>query len=308
MNESLKPPFTLRQALRLAGYLAAFLAAAWAGDRLLGSAAHAALLASRNRFSVMYSGKARAEVLIMGNSRSVNGFHAPSMERRLGKTCFHLGYNGVSASVAECLLADYLERNPAPRLVLFEATLIQGGLSVADKLNAFRGESPRMGALVDSGWPEMALPSRLSLLYRHNSDFWLRSFYYLLHDDQGWINRGLLTPRGREGLRRMPQVEMDAPPDNLGALARLLNHCRARGIVARAVMAPMHPIARGKRVNIETWMPRASDVFLENGAEFFDFSSAFDGRDECFADGLHLNERGNRELLPLMEEAGAFRD
>jgi hypothetical protein len=107
-----------RAALRLL----ALAALAFAGDRLLASAGSAALHSSELRFSVAARGDLAAEVLVLGDSRAVNSFWTPELERVSGRPAFSLAFNGVrSRPRPRCLPRP----QRAPRLILLEVTNVR---------------------------------------------------------------------------------------------------------------------------------------------------------------------------------------
>jgi hypothetical protein len=293
-------------------FLVLLTAVVFAGDYVLGQFAGFLLLKSQNRFSRLYTGNAEAEILIVGNSRAVNGFYAPEISLRTGRPCFNLAYNGVSARVAESLLLDYVERHPRPRLVISEATALMSGHSVAAKLNAFRKISPRVSGLVDRHFPSMGLPSKIFRLFPVNSEFFLRSLAYLpylpylRHDDQAWINPKQLTPRKLEAIRRMPSRKARTLPENLEAMERTIRLCEREGIALAVAMTPMHPELRRKRTGLADWIRETKDLCAQGGVPFFDYSRVLDESDSGFADGIHVNPEGSRALLERMMDDGLF--
>jgi hypothetical protein len=287
-------------------FLVLLAAVVFVGDYVLGQFAGFLLLKSQNRFSRLYTGRAEAEIVIVGDSRAVNGFYAPEVSRRTGRPCFNLGYNGVSARVAESLLLDYVERHPRPRLVISEATTLTPWHSVAAKLNAFRRISPRISGLVDRHFPSMSIPSKMFRLFPVNSEFFLRSLIYLWRDDQTWINPKRLTPRKLEAIRRSPTQTVRFSPENLEAMKRTVQFCKREKIAFAVVVTPMHPEMRKKKPGLADLIQEAKNICARGGTPFFDYLRVLDGSDSGFADGIHINPEGSRALLEHMMEDGLF--
>src|SRR5215208_6499438 len=88
-----------------------FLAVVLAGDRLGAGVLRRLLLQSQSRFSTVYRGAARADVLVVGDSRAVNGVNRSEAQRLGGQRVFNLGYNGMGSVLTEALIADYLDHN-----------------------------------------------------------------------------------------------------------------------------------------------------------------------------------------------------
>ncbi len=299
-------PFPRKEGVALLRFLVLLAAVAFVGDYVLGHFAGFLLLKSQNRFSRLYAGNAEAEILIVGDSRTVNSFYAPEVSRRTGKRCFNLAYNGVSAEVAESLLRDYVERHPRPRLVISEATTLTPGHSVAAKLNVFRNVSPRVSGLVDRYFPSMSFPSKMFRLFPVNSEFFLRSLTYLRRDDQTWINPKQLTPRKLEAIRRSPVRKIRPLPENFEAMERTIQFCKREKIMFVVVMTPMHPEMRKKKPGLADMLREVKNICAQGGVPFFDYSRVLDENDSGFADGIHINPEGSRALLERMMEDGLF--
>ena len=104
--------------------LALLIVVTLAADRLFALGLERLLLASEFRFSELYRGGRTAEVVVIGNSRSVHSFYAPVLAERSCRTVLHLGFNGVTPRAAALLLGDYVRLNAAPRLVVVEASML----------------------------------------------------------------------------------------------------------------------------------------------------------------------------------------
>src|SRR6267378_4905378 len=107
------------------------------GDRWLASGLDREIAGSRFRFSLVQRGGLTAKVLVLGDSRAVNGFYAPKMEHLTGVSVLNLGYNGMSMLIEEAVLRDYLTRNAAPALLVLEVTNVQDEQALLDGLMCY---------------------------------------------------------------------------------------------------------------------------------------------------------------------------
>src|SRR3954463_6646537 len=108
-----------------------------AGDRLGSALLRRLLLESQARFARLYHGGISADILVVGDSRAVNAVNPAAAHNVTGQTVFNLGYNGMSTSIAEALVADYLDHNPAPKLVLMEVTSLGQPPALINELKTF---------------------------------------------------------------------------------------------------------------------------------------------------------------------------
>src|SRR5690606_27714487 len=99
-------------------YIFLFLLILFTGDRLLSILIDKFIVSkSEFRYSKLYRGKAKADILIIGNSRGLS-FYQPSIEEETGLSVFNLSYNGLPTNLALVLFKDYLKVNGAPKLVI----------------------------------------------------------------------------------------------------------------------------------------------------------------------------------------------
>jgi hypothetical protein len=267
-----------------------------AGDRLFSWVLNRVLLRSQFRYSRLYRGGNDAEVIFLGDSRGVHSFYAPAVQELTGLRAFNLSYNSMSAQIAEAILLDYLDRNPPPRLVIIEITCVATHGELISELRTYVGLSSRLSALYSETRPEAAFAGRMFRLFALNSGFYLEALHYMRRSDQDWINHAVMPLQQRNAAAgewwRMPL------PENLAALSRMVRELRGRGIEVRLILAPYRPRPR----NMNEF---ASVVAQTAGLPIWDYGSALSDPDS-FADSIHLNEQGSRELLMKMKNDGVF--
>ncbi|MEM0970540.1 MAG: hypothetical protein AAGJ31_14385, partial [Verrucomicrobiota bacterium] len=213
-----------------------------AGDRLGGLLLRGLTAQSQLRFSRLYAGKAEADILILGDSRGVNSFYAPSLGQKLKKRVFNLSYNGLSPMDAELLFADYLDSHSAPDLLLLEITnLRSSSFSLVPELSMYLGQSRRLRATLSQ---EALPPTSLSWLYRYNNELFLRSLFYLPQSDQTWINRYHMDPIVAASYHPEQYGRGDYPKASergLQALQSLIAKASENGVTVRLVVGPYLP-------------------------------------------------------------------
>jgi hypothetical protein len=268
------------------------LAVTLAGDRLFSWMLEQVLVRSQFRFSRLYRGHVDADILILGDSRGVHSFYAPAIEEITGRKAINLSYNSMSTRIVEAVLLDYLDHNRPPRMVIIEPTSAIGGGAISSELRTYAGFSPRLAVLYTEAHPYAAIAGRMFHLFNLNSGFYVEALHYMRRSDQDWINRSSMPV----GLRNQPRTTWNPLlPETLGRIVREL---RRRGIEVRLVLAPYCPMP----LNMNEF---AIDIGKSAGAPVWNYGEAMCDPED-FADTLHLNERGSRALLAMMNRDGVF--
>lgn len=274
------------------------------GDRWMAVVLDQALLNSNFRYSMMYAGRADADVIVLGNSRAVNSFYAPELSKRLNCRCLNLAYNGMSPDVALALFEDYLERHKAPKLFLLEGTCVDNDSICVVNLKPFWRHSSRLTAIAARVAPKSVVASRLSRLFDFNCELFFRALSYRRCNDQSWINRYCIDDDLIRYTETMPSIDMKPiTPEELGSLRALSDVAIEHGIEMRIVIAPYLPAYRAKLKNFSQWkaelqaaLPQVQIVDLSG--ELTDAAS--------FADRLHTNFRGSGAILDALQRQGLF--
>jgi hypothetical protein len=285
----------MRDARRTAVWLAVLAIVTLAGDRLGAFVCSRVLIASQFRFSRVYRGGTKADILVIGDSRGVHSFYAPAIERLTGRSALNLSFNSMSMPIAEALLADHLDRNPPPRLVLIEPTCIVVDHGLVSELRTYAGLSKRLEALYAHDHPVAAAWARVFHLLHYDSEFFLRALLYLRRSDQDWINRNVVAPE----LLSIP-VERWHPhshPENVAALARIVRMLRARGIEVRLVIAPYH---RATGVDVSDLLRDMSPI-----APVSNYADAIE-ESRYFSDTVHMNLDGSEQFLGMLYRDGCL--
>jgi len=269
--------------------LAIFAACAVAGDRALTAFLDAQLLQSQFRFSVAARGGLPASLLVLGDSRGVNGLYAPELERLTGMHVLNLAYNGMSTLVAEAVLRDYLERNPPPKALVLEVTSVQDTHILLDGLMCYWRQSPALGALARERSPLNERAVSAFHLYAYNGEIPLRVLFYRHRSDQDSINRYRISPELIEDAARAADFELGTRAENLAALGRMTALAHERGIPLRLIVVPYLPEFVAHARNWDDWL--RSIGAAAGGERIWDYGHAV-GDHAHFADRLHLNDVG----------------
>lgn len=289
----------MREGKRFAVWFVFLAIVVMAGDRIGAFLCSRMLLASQFRFSRVYRGGSSADVIVIGDSRGVHSFYAPTIEKLTGRPALNLSFNSMSVPIAEALLSDYLEHNARPRMVIIETTCVVVDRGLVSELRTYAGLSPRLEALYAAEHPRSAAAGRLFRLLRYDSEFFLRALTYLRRSDQDWINRNVIAPElaaGPRGGRWSPRPYQE----NLEALGRLVPMLRARGIDVKLVIAPYHPSVMVDMNEIVQGVERHVP-----GARVLNYADAIP-ESRYFADGVHMNADGSELFLRMLGDGGVW--
>lgn len=294
-----------RNVRRVGVWLLALVMITFAGDRMLAAAFRRVVLASELRFSRIYRGGMSNDILVLGNSRGVNAFDAPLLEGLTGLRTFNASYNGMSPILAEAVLADYLERNRPPRLLILEVTNVYGRQEAMRDLRLYRFASQRIARLDDDFNGRLGAATKVSHLFGLNNELFSRSFYYLGRSDQTWGNRGRITPDLLAATDTMHYVDLELPESNLQALERMVQVAREGGVqVVLLIVSPFLPGYHERIANFDSWLMTLEERLA---TPVHDYSRTI-REPTAFADRLHLNRIGAKLFAANLLEGGAFVD
>jgi hypothetical protein len=260
-----------------------------AGDRALAGFLDAQLLRSQFRFSVAARGGLPESLLVLGDSRGVNGLYAPELEKLTGMRVLNLAFNGMSTLVAEAVLRDYLERNAAPKALVLEVTNVQDTHLLLDGLMCYWRQNPALGALARERSPVNDRAVSAFHLYAYNGEIPMRALFYGQRSDQDWINRYRISPEVIEDARRADEFEFGTRPENLEALRRMTALAHERGIALRLIVVPYLPEFVAHARNWDGWLQTIQTA--AGGEHIWDYGHAVTDHAH-FADRLHLNDVG----------------
>lgn len=266
-----------------------FAGALLALDFLCGVCVQTVISRSGFRFARLYGDRRMAaDVVVLGNSRAVNSFYVPELEKRTGLRWLNLGYNGIGPRLVEALLLDYLDRHEKPRLVVLEMSNAWQGTGPIRDLRIFARRSPRLRAL-DAGngeWLDDLL--KMSALNSVNGEMILRVAYYLGKDDQNWVNSGRLDPnQADEAQRRLAEcLSPEVSEEAVSAYRRIFRELKERGIDMCCFIGPYFA-NEPERKTVRTAVAKV----MVPDVPFIDSIDAVDDV-SSYADPQHLNREG----------------
>ncbi len=284
-------------------WLLGFVLLLFSGDRLTALILKELNAGTEFRYSRLYNGAAQRDIVVVGNSRGVNSFYVPDISEHTGKTAFNLSYNGLTMEVADVLIGDYLERYQKPELILIEVTMMERlNPRLINNFKLYAGQSAGLHGLIKKTSPQEALFAELSHLYRFNCEMFQRSLYYYKSSDDTWVNLYQMHERLINTIEESEVNQLDLDSTLLQALKNIVALANEKEIPVKLVFSPYLPAYLNKLSNVEAWIAK---VEAATGLPVYDYSGAVE-ETQYFADAVHLNLSGSRQLFGLMQADGVF--
>ncbi len=301
-------------------WIAAFLALAFAGDRLVGFLLKNITKTSQFRYSRLYNSTESADILFVGNSRGLN-FYQPEAERVSGQKTMNLSYNGMPADLAKTLVMDYLDHHTAPKVMIVDVTMCDRyNESLKASMNLYTPFSPRLSDLVKNSVslsPNSVSPDtldkyagrkvfyggKLSQLYQHNSEIFQRVLFHRNKTDNDWIvDRVIGEAATKDTSFKSYQVRMF--PVMVAHLKEMVDYAKAKGVDVKLVINPYYP-PFAETLRDSFLNPLKSLVESQTGMLVNDFSTALQNIDEI-GDYQHANKKGSTHYMNILFDNGMF--
>lgn len=272
------------------------------GDRLGALVFENATQRSKFRYARLYSGKADADILLLGNSRGLI-FFQPHIEEITGKRTLNLSYNALPVDLAKVLVQDYYTIYSKAELLLIDVTLCDRiNKQLITGFTSFSTYSNNLDQLIKQQSPNSWYASKISHLYRYNSEIFQRTLYYLERSDEDWLLDRVISPSLIQNVNEEPVVELETNDYLLKELAALVNLAERNGTEVRLLINPYYPDYIKRMENLPHFIEKIKQA---TGKEVYNYSSAL-SQTEGFGDYQHLNKTGSRQFLNLLKEDGIF--
>lgn len=264
------------------------------------------VLSSNIRFSKLYNGDIDTDILVLGSSRGVS-LYTPDIQEKTGLRAFNLSYNGMSMVIARDIFCDFLQHNNHPSILALEISNLHINDDLVNNLKIYKDRSRRISNLLKLMNYKVFIATNISNLYKFNSEYFLRSLYYLGKQDQTWANRYTINMDFVEKIRHKDRNSYgfaDIRKESLSALNDILELASKHHIEVRLLVSPYLPfIVKDNREYI-AWKYQVEKN--TSGSGIWDYSSRVSDL-SYFADDKHLNIKGSKYLTTLMITDGFFK-
>lgn len=272
----------------------------FAGDRIVSSFLGDVNLKSHFRYSRIYNGTGKSDVLLIGNSRG-HALYQPTIQELTGMKTLNLSYNALPISIAGALVEDYYDLYPAPKKMVIEVSMLNKTEdNVVTAFKVYRNHSERIKDVIRETSPKTNGACVVSNLYSFNTEVFHRSLYYMNKNDNDWIltkkiNDGLIA-----GAENIEPMEFNVTPDRLEHLQALIKRAKENNTEVSLILAPWYPAYRKNISNLKSFI---GSIEKETGLEVRDYSG-YITEDQYFSDYLHLNKSGSIELMKKLKDDG----
>jgi len=281
-------------------YIAYFFILVLVGDRFFVHLLTSQIInKSEFRYSRLYSGRAQADILLIGNSRGLS-FYQPELEKLTHNTTFNLSYNGLPTNLAKVFFTDYLKIYTKPKLVIIEATIRGKRTELVTNFGCYSMHSTELNDLINK--------NRNSFLYdlfhltKFNGEIFQRAAYFLNKSDVTWLNERVISTRMLDVQLDEKLQKFDFDEAAAADLKSIIEMCKQNKIKYRLIINPYLPEYRNKLIHFDDQKKRLSNYL---GEEILDYSRAIENS-ELFSDYLHVNKSGGTELMNILFKDSIF--
>ncbi len=272
------------------------------GDRIGGLFLQFLTNHSEFRYSRLYQNKAESDILLVGNSRGLV-FYQPYIEEVTDAKTFNISYNGMHISLARVLMEDYLERHKTPKVILFELSMADySDEKLIPSFALHAAASKGIDSLIFEYAPEVGWGSKISHLYRYNSEVFHRSLYYLNKSDKFWLLDRRINEQVIADLAEIEGVNFSLKEERKRELKQIVALAEKYGTDIRLIINPYFPPYADKMTNLEEWKKTIEDV---TGEKVYDYTAAITDF-KSFADYTHLNKYGSKMYIEQLKKDRIF--
>ncbi|MCB0661712.1 MAG: hypothetical protein KDC24_03145 [Saprospiraceae bacterium] len=283
-------------------WILAFFLLTFTGDRIGGWMLESLVENSQFRYSRMYRGEAKADMLLVGNSRGLS-FYQPYMEEFTGKSTFNLSYSAMPMNLADALVRDYIDQYGAPEYMVVDVTLCDRlNPQLIAGFNCYTPFSKRLSELIYETSPKVQIGGQVSHLFRNNGEIFQRALYYYNRLDEDWLLNREISTRLKSDVASVEAPTVELVPEMVEALSRLVSDAQSMGVKVRLVVSPYYLPFAQKIQNLDEMV---AQVEAATGLEVFDYSRAMD-RDVEFGDYQHINVKGSKTFISLLKHDGVL--
>ncbi len=272
------------------------------GDRIGGYILKQLVAKSEFRYSRLYTGKAKSDIVLLGNSRGLI-FYQPYIEEITGQKTLNLSYNSLPIDMGQVLVEDYLERYGAPKKLIIDVTMCdRTNTQLVTGFSPYSSYSHSMDQLIKSASKNSWVAGKLSHLFRFNGEVFQRALNYLGKSDKDWLIDRVISDHMQENATVESVVELKATPERLASLQQLIAVAEQKGTEVELLVNPYYPPYAERMTSLAPFIQQieaATNKKVKNYALALQLT-------EGFGDYQHLNNKGSKQYLAQLAEDGVF--
>lgn len=274
---------------------------AFIGDRLGGMILQKLIERSQFRYSRIEKGATKnVDILLIGNSRGLT-FYQPAIEKLTGKSTLNISYNGLPMNLARAIVQDQLQKNGTPKVALIDITLCtKSNQELISSFKAYATCSQPIADLLRQQDVKTYRASRVSHLYRYNSEVFQRALFYLNQSDEDWLLDRTITQAMVENAALLEPYQLKVKPQQLVALQKTIWELEEAGTEVHLVVGPYFPTFR--LAGLEEYIQQVESACQK---EVHDFSNLL-SEPAHFGDYQHPNVAGSLLYMEALDQEGLF--
>jgi len=248
----------------------------------------------------MYKGEAKADILLVGNSRGLS-FFQPTIEEFTGKETFNISYSAMPMSLAEVFVKDYFDQYEKPERMLLDVTICdRANPQLIAGFNTYSPFSERVYNLVTETNKNIGYGGKLSHIFRNNGEIFQRNIYYLNRSDEDWLLDREIGQRLKEDLINVDTPSVKLVDEMVESLVRTVDFVKEQGVEVGLVVSPYYKPFAEKLTNLDDMI---AQVEKATGMKVYDYSRSMSDATD-FGDYQHINIKGSRTYISLMQKDG----
>lgn len=272
------------------------------GDRVGGLFLKNIAEKSQFRYSRLYAGEAKSDVLFVGNSRGLM-FYQPYIEEKSKLSTLNISYNGLPMDLANVLIQDQIDINSAPKLMIIDITICDRfNPQLLSGFNFYQPFSERLSELLRKEVPKTYYGGFLSHLFRHNSEIFNRALYYLNILDEDWLLDRVITDKIIKGIEEREAYKITIDDHLINELKSAINYAKSKGVEVKLLVNPYFPKFADKVSNLDEVIEK---VEIATNLKVSNYAYAVED-EKGFGDSQHLNKHGSRLFLDILIEDDIF--
>jgi hypothetical protein len=245
------------------------------------------------RYSQLFSDNALLDhkVVCIGNSRGLNSFYTPYVNKTYDVDSYNLSFNGLRMPMMEIFIDEYISKNSDLEHAFIEVTNIIDPDTLV-RYSAFNIYSNKSKVIQDKIFETDAQrywTTKFFPLYRYNTEKLFRILYYVLKPtDQDWINRYRIPITLEAEIESLEQQYFQIHQEDLISLSRVIKKLENQDVKVVLFVAPYLPRYLDKVSNLDAVI---TEIETQTNKAIIDLSD-FVQNTELFADRVHTNEGG----------------
>ena len=255
--------------------------------------------------AMLYSGRGKADVVILGNSRAYHHFNDKDWSQELGLGVKTYAIEAASMEYNEALLKDYINIYGPPDVVVLELSCLTWDNGQVMNMRSLSLRSEHISKLLKEEYPKAYYIGKVLNLFNYNST----SFLNVLHKIFVTYKQPILS--GQVDLGSVDKLISAEPKKyflnkghNLESLKNIQKMSQLNGFDLHLIVAPFMKELINSQDGYEDWVKSLKEEYV-NDAVILDYGKRIIDN-SYFKDLTHLNESGVKELHKLLRDDGYF--